>query len=150
MINIIIFYVLTIFYFTFIIYYLLKKVKQILKDNDGNSIVFTIHKVVRNILILSIFFLFVSIELLYKVNSRESIPQSNIGIALASATLIFYIMFLFRDIYLERISKYLSTNYNISLEENSFIMKGSAIIIICTSLELLNLVISIMVLAGGI
>ncbi len=150
MTNIFIFYFLIISYFTFVIYYVSKKVKIIKNEGDGDNITYTIHKMIRNILFFSIFLFMLSTELLYKINSSESISQSNIGIALASATLIFYVMFLIRDIYKDKISKYLQQNYNIYIEDNSFVIKGSAVIIICMSILLLNFVISIMILNGGI
>lgn len=145
MINIILLYLVVISYFVYLYLYLkknffLRKPDEFINDYKRFN---------RNVLLTSVFTVFLTFELLSKTSSNESISQSNVGIALATGTFIFYTVFLFWDIIKVKIGQsFIDSDLNI--ESTKFLSISSTVVISSISILILEVVLSIMMLIGGI
>lgn len=145
MINIIIFYLIVICYFLYLYLYIKRKFINNKWDHSSEEI----KRFNRNVLLVSVLTVFISFELLFKTSNEESIPQSNIGIALATGTFIFYTVFLIWDVLKHKITQSLNIN-EINVENAKFLNVSSTVVISSISILILEVVLSIMLLIGGI
>jgi hypothetical protein len=103
---------------------------------------------VLNLLYLSLASLIICSFVLYKVDLGIITNQPwQIGLGLASATLIFYVMFLLWDIYKHRVKNYFIKNHHTELQDHHLfnlpiilIITSHAILLLETVMSIINMV----------
>lgn len=145
MLNIILFYIVALSYFIYLYFYI--KIKFI--NNDSSNFNDDVKRFNRNVLLVSVFTVLISFELLFSIPRENAISQKGIGIALAIGTFIFYTIFLIWDIFKDKIATtYISEEYN--LESTRFLNISSNVVISSISILILEIVLSIIIMMGGL
>lgn len=145
MLNLIIFYVIFIFYNIYLIHFLTSKVKDIklsLKEMDKQKIAYHVNYITRNLLSLSTIVFIVCLLLISTINYERNITPPQIGIALSVGTVVFFIIFLIWDIIKNKLINYFKENLNIEIND-IFLERLHFIIISLYALILLLAVLSI-------
>lgn len=149
MIKLIIFYVLFVAYIVVAIKYISSQVRRYKTENTTYSqeeLEIDFRSVWLNVLLLTTLITIVSFVLIFSDINKQNITPGQIGIILASGTIIFYVAFLLWDVMKFKIKDYFISKYGIELKKDTLMCHHVVLSIILFSILILILVLSIIYL----
>lgn len=149
MTKLIIFYVLFVAYVVVAIKYISSQVRRYKTENTTYSqeeLEIDFRSVWLNVLLLTTLITIVSFALIFSDINKRNITPGQIGIILASGTIIFYVAFLLWDVMKFKIKDYFISKYGIELKKDTLMCHHVVLSIILFSILILILVLSIIYL----
>lgn len=143
----IVFYCLFIAYSIYFLWYLTHQVRRYrteMRSYDAKELHQSIRFVVRNLMLLSIVMIVVSTFVTYKIDI--GVPSNEpwqIGLSLACATAVFYLLFLIWDIFKYRVMHFFQVKYDIELDKDCLNNGPIILIITANALLLLEVIMSV-------
>jgi hypothetical protein len=148
-IKFIIFYIIFALCTLLSILYIIKQIKRYKTEKRSyttEELEIDFRMVIRNLMFITIIALIICSELLFSIDNKQKISSGQIGLALASGTLIFYIFFLVWDISKHRIKLFFMNKHNVELRKEVLFGISVFLTISVYAILLLEVVLSIIAL----